>query len=94
MEKNLDPRPYFLELTVVSKIFLGEKSGSGINILDHISESSETTFRVKIRYLNSLMRMRIRAMGSFKSWIWDGKIRINKHPGAATLQETVFSAQI
>ncbi len=40
--------------------------GSGMNIPDHISESFETIFLVKIqifwlRYLNSLMRMRIRS---------------------------------
>jgi hypothetical protein len=46
MEKNPDPGPYFLELTVVRNNFLGDL-GSGINILDHISESSETIFWVK-----------------------------------------------
>jgi hypothetical protein len=36
------------------------KSGFGMNIADHISESFETIFGVKNRYLNSLMRIRIR----------------------------------
>jgi hypothetical protein len=43
------------------------RSGSGMSIPDHISESLETFFWLK--YLNSLMRMRIR----------------DKHPGCATL---------
>jgi hypothetical protein len=41
-----------------------EKSGSGMNIPDHFSESLETVFRVK-QYLNSLMRIRIRDPESF-----------------------------
>jgi hypothetical protein len=56
----------------------GKKSGSGINNnSDHISESLETIFWVKIPYLNT--------------GIQDGKIRIrdpgwkNSDPGSATL---------
>jgi hypothetical protein len=37
--------------------------GSGMNIADHISESLETIFGLK--YLNSLMRMRIQDPGIF-----------------------------
>jgi hypothetical protein len=39
---------------------MGKKSGSGsgMNNLDHISESLETIFWVKIPYLNSLKRIR------------------------------------
>jgi hypothetical protein len=53
-------------------------SRSGINNPDHISESSETIF-FKLKYLNSLMRIR------------DGKNKIrirDKHPGSATLFPT------
>jgi hypothetical protein len=35
------------------------KSGSGMNILDHISESLETIFFV-LKYFNPFMRIRIR----------------------------------
>ena len=34
------------------------RSGSGMNIPDHISENLETIFWVKNTYLNSLMRIR------------------------------------
>jgi len=41
---------------------MGKKSRSGgVNILYHISESLETVFGLK--YLNSLMRIRIRDLG-------------------------------
>jgi hypothetical protein len=40
---------------------MGKKSGFGINIPDHISESLETTFK----YLNFLLRMRILDQGIF-----------------------------
>jgi hypothetical protein len=40
------------------------RSGSGMNILDHISESLETMFWVK-NYIISLMRIRIRIRESF-----------------------------
>ncbi len=60
------------------------KSGSGMNIPDHIFDSLETIFSVK--NLNSLFRMRIRdpeifwpGSGMEKIWIRD------KHPGSATL---------
>ncbi len=41
-------------------------SGSGMHIPDHISESSETIFFVKILYLNFFMRIRILDLES--SW--------------------------
>jgi hypothetical protein len=49
---------------------------------DHISESFETIFGLKYRYLYSLMRIRIRDPNIFDpgSGIWDGKIRI-QDPG-------------
>jgi hypothetical protein len=38
---------------------MGKKSGSGMNNPDHISESLEKlVWRVKLKYLNSLMRIR------------------------------------
>jgi hypothetical protein len=55
---------------------MGKKSGSGMNIPDHISESLETIFG-----LNSLIR--IRNLFDLGSGIPDGKIRIrDKHPGS------------
>ncbi len=60
----------------------GSGSEMNNNIPDHISESLETIFRLKI--LKSLMR--IRDPESFWPWIRDGKIRIrDKHPGSATV---------
>jgi hypothetical protein len=58
---------------------MGKKSGSesGMNNPDHISESLETIFELKYRYLNSLMR--IRDGKKFGSGSRD------KHPGSATL---------
>jgi len=59
-----------------------------MNIPDHISESLETIFWVK--YLNSLIRIRIRnlfdpgsGMEKLGSWIQD------KHPGSATLTAVI-----
>ncbi len=40
-------------------------SGSGMNILDHFSESLEIVFGLKILQINSLIRIRIRDLGSF-----------------------------
>jgi hypothetical protein len=56
------------------------RSGSGMNIPYHISESLETNFWVKIlKFLDADPE-------SFQPWIWDGNIRIrDKHPGSATL---------
>jgi hypothetical protein len=66
---------------------MGKKSRSGMNILDHIYESLETIFWVKI--LNSFMRMQIRDPGIFLTLDPGAgmeKIRIrDKHPGFATL---------
>jgi hypothetical protein len=45
-----------------------------IRIPDHIFESLETSFELK--YISSLMRIRISDPGSFHPWIRDGKIRI------------------
>jgi hypothetical protein len=54
-----------------------------MNAPDHISESLETIFGLK--YLNSLMRIRIRDPGIFLT-LDPGKIRIwDKHFGSATL---------
>ncbi len=49
------------------------RSGSGMNILDHISESLETFFELK--FLNSLMRVRMRIRESFDpgSGVRDGR---------------------
>jgi hypothetical protein len=60
---------------------MGKKSGSGSGIKNpnHISESIETIFWVKILYLNSLMRIRDPGRKKFGSGIRD------KHPGSATL---------
>ena len=52
------------------------RSGSAMNIPDHIYKSLETIFGLK--YLNSLMRMRIRIRESFWPGIRDGK---NSDPG-------------
>ncbi len=61
-----------------------------MNIPDHISESLETIFVLK--YLNSLVQMRIRDTGIFFSLDPGSgmeKIRIrSKHPGSATLVST------
>jgi hypothetical protein len=46
---------------------------SGMNNPDHISESLENFFWAKVRYLNSLIRIR-----DGKIWIRDGK---NSDPG-------------
>ncbi len=60
------------------------RSGSGMKIPDHISESFVTTFWVKntkILWCESGSGIRI-----FLPWIWDIKILIqNKHPRSATL---------
>jgi hypothetical protein len=54
-----------------------------MNIPEYFSESLQTVFSVKNRYLNSLMR--IRNLFDPGSGIRDGKIRIrDKHPGSAT----------
>jgi hypothetical protein len=61
-----------------------ENSGSGMNILDHISESLETI--LGLEYLNSLMRIRIWDLfdpGTGMEKIGSG-IRY-KHTGSATL---------
>ncbi len=47
--------------------------GSGMNIPDHISESLETIFWVKVQYLNFLMRIRNRESRNLGSWIRDEK---------------------
>jgi hypothetical protein len=63
---------------------LRSRSRSGMNIPDHISESSETIFWSK--YLNSLMRMRIRESFLTLDPGWK-KIQIrDKHP-PATLEK-------
>jgi hypothetical protein len=48
---------------------MGKKTGSGMNNPDHISVSLETTLRLK--YLNSLMRIRDTAFEIDKIWIRD-----------------------
>jgi hypothetical protein len=53
----------------------GKKSGSRMNIPDHISESLVTIFWI-IKYLNSLMRIRIRDLFDPASRIRDEKIWI------------------
>jgi hypothetical protein len=53
-------------------------AGPGMNIPDHISESLETMFLGLNRYLNALMRIRIRDLEYFLPWIGDGK---NSYPG-------------
>ncbi len=56
-------------------------SRSGMNIPDHISESSETIFWVK-KNIKSLMRIRIRDPESFWPRIRDGKISdLGSKPG-------------
>jgi hypothetical protein len=65
------------------------RSGSGMNILDNISKSLETIFGLK--YLNSLMRFRIRDPEFFQPCIRDlgwkkfGSGIQDKHPGSAAL---------
>jgi hypothetical protein len=55
------------------------RSGSRMNIPDHISESLETIFGLKI------LKIFLCGSGIFLSWIRDGKIRIlDKHPGSST----------
>jgi hypothetical protein len=74
---------------------MGKKSGAGMIIPDHISESLSKNV-LDSKYLNSLMRMRIRDLfdpGSGipdlfdpGSGIADEKVRSwDKHPGSATL---------
>jgi hypothetical protein len=61
------------------------KTGSGMKIPDHISESLETMFWVR-KNLKSLVRIRIRNLFDPGSGIRDGIIRIrDKHLGSATL---------
>jgi hypothetical protein len=60
----------------VMRIRDGKKSRTGMNLLDHISESLETIFWVK-HFLNSLMLIRIRDPESFRPGIRNGKIGIN-----------------
>jgi len=55
------------------------RSGSGMNILDHLSESSETIFGLKILLCGSGTGIR-----EGKIWIRD------KHPGSATLKVSGF----
>jgi hypothetical protein len=62
-----------------------KKSGSGMNIQDHISESLGNNF-LGSKYLNSLMRIRIRDLFDPGSGIQDEIIRIqDEHHGSATL---------
>jgi hypothetical protein len=63
------------------------KSGSGMNIPGHISESLEAIFGLKM-----LKLMRIRNPFYPGTGIRDGKIQIrDKHPGSATLLSTAHS---
>jgi hypothetical protein len=74
--------------------WMGKKSRSGSGIWNGHPGSYFQELRnnfLGYKYLNSLMRIRIRdpRSGSFLTleWIRDGKIRIrNKHPGSATLK--------
>jgi hypothetical protein len=62
------------------------RSGSGMNILDHISKSLETIFWVKILKFFDTCGFGSGNLFDPRSGIRDGKIRIwDKHPGSATL---------
>jgi hypothetical protein len=69
------------------------RSGSGLNILDHLSESLETIFRVEIlKFFDANLDL---GSGIFLIWIREGKIRIrDKHPGFVTLENKRKFSQI
>ncbi len=83
-----DPVPFWSPGSGMCKI---PRSGSGMNILDHISESWETSFWLK--YLNSLLRMRIQDPGIFLArdpeWEKFGSVIRDIHPGSSTLLSSV-----
>ncbi len=93
----MDPDPGFgAFLTSGSDIrdLLCKKSRSGSGIRDERPGWYFRELRNNLlgqKYLNSLMRIRIRDPKYFWPWIRDGKTRMrDKHPGSATLDTTIF----